>query len=286
MPEPRPAETDAPPPPEALPGPEQARAALALIDAVNATIPDAGCKGLCGQEECLHVVNFTPAERTRLPVDYPEWTHETRDDPCPLFDGHRCTAYERRPSICRLYGVVDDPHLRCEHGCEPVDGQWLTAPDTLAVLQGVRLLGEGGLDLITDPAGLVERLRTAFAHPTLAAPIGRINDHTPDDLDVWMIHAATMDAAKGMDPKTAAVKMERRADRVARHRRNHPALDQALLVSAMQAAFGGGVDADDPEELAQMFGQVVDENMPGPGRARPPTPRRGKRTKQTRGRRG
>jgi Fe-S-cluster containining protein len=37
---------------------------------------------------------------------------------CPLLDGQRrCRAYDWRPLICRLFGLVEK--MRCPHGCTP-----------------------------------------------------------------------------------------------------------------------------------------------------------------------
>lgn len=41
---------------------------------------------------------------------------DTMDCPLLTSDG-KCSIYEHRPAICRIWGVVKD--MQCEHGCVP-----------------------------------------------------------------------------------------------------------------------------------------------------------------------
>lgn len=34
-------------------------------------------------------------------------------------DGRNCTIYNERPFVCRVFGAVDTPRLRCQFGCKP-----------------------------------------------------------------------------------------------------------------------------------------------------------------------
>lgn len=105
---------------------------LARQKALWAKIPDAGCRGLC-VEAC------GPIGMTRLEADI--LTGTGRADPallephgrgllfipdngvCPMLDdGGRCTVYAVRPAICRGFGAVDHPLMRCPHGCQPSGG--------------------------------------------------------------------------------------------------------------------------------------------------------------------
>lgn len=36
---------------------------------------------------------------------------------CPFLEAERCSIYEERPFMCRVWGVADG--LTCPHGCEP-----------------------------------------------------------------------------------------------------------------------------------------------------------------------
>ncbi len=38
---------------------------------------------------------------------------------CPYSTEQGCAIYEQRPIICRLFGTVDDPMLKCPHGRGP-----------------------------------------------------------------------------------------------------------------------------------------------------------------------
>lgn len=38
---------------------------------------------------------------------------------CPYSTPQGCDIYEDRPIMCRLFGAVDDPMLRCPHGKGP-----------------------------------------------------------------------------------------------------------------------------------------------------------------------
>lgn len=102
------------------------------LDAIYATLPTVECKGLCHQS-CAAVpvydaelVRLEQVAKRKLPVlemetpgrntailarDWP------RDGSCPLLVMKRCTVYNDRPLICRIFGVAEG--LPCPHGCEP-----------------------------------------------------------------------------------------------------------------------------------------------------------------------
>lgn len=97
------------------------------FDDLYGQIPDTGCKGLC-QEACGPIA-MHPYERARirragvdipLPSDAVTELLTSGSYTCPALMEGRCSVYDLRPLICRLYGAADD--LRCEHGCEPAGG--------------------------------------------------------------------------------------------------------------------------------------------------------------------
>lgn len=118
---------------------------LARQKALWATIPDAGCKGLC--VDACGPIGMTDLEAAvlvgtgRVRPDELEPFGEGRvllvgdDGVCPLLEDGRCSVYQLRPAICRGFGSVDDPLLRCPHGCEPAGGPMATAAFR-AVLNG------------------------------------------------------------------------------------------------------------------------------------------------------
>lgn len=98
---------------------------LAALDQLYAELPHLECKGLC-QEVC-GIIPATKPEQWRImgllgraPVQLsPE---------CPLLVDGRCSVYQHRPLICRLWGMVeDDDRMRCKYGCVP--DRWLTAKE-------------------------------------------------------------------------------------------------------------------------------------------------------------
>ena len=104
---------------------------LRVLREIYASIPDAGCKGLCA-DKCTTVPMF-PIELEQLeeaagrklptlPIGDGVGGIILGSEigkPCPLLVLGRCTAYDHRPLICRTFGSVEG--LRCEHGCGPAE---------------------------------------------------------------------------------------------------------------------------------------------------------------------
>ena len=104
---------------------------LRVLREIYASIPDAGCKGLCA-DKCTSAPMF-PIELEQLEAAAGRKlpTMPTGDavggillgseigTPCPLLVLGRCTAYDQRPLICRTFGSVEG--MRCEHGCGPAE---------------------------------------------------------------------------------------------------------------------------------------------------------------------
>lgn len=90
------------------------RQRLAKLRRIYAKIPGVKCKGLCtdtcgsiglSQGEFIHLTKIT-REKPSV-VDF---------DRCNYLKDERCSVYDDRPSVCRLFGVVDV--MKCPHGCE------------------------------------------------------------------------------------------------------------------------------------------------------------------------
>ncbi len=95
-----------------------------------AAIPGVACKGLC-HDQCT-VIPVAPAERAAIEshtgrrvktlpmVDPPVMRPAADGLTCRYLKRERCSIYEVRPMICRLYGAAAG--LECPHGCRPLAG--------------------------------------------------------------------------------------------------------------------------------------------------------------------
>lgn len=94
---------------------------------VYARIPSVVCLGLCA-DSCGPVpvfrgelVQIRAAAGRRVRTMAPGAGVQVLEPDarlrCSLLKAERCTVYEARPAICRLFGVADG--LRCPHGCVP-----------------------------------------------------------------------------------------------------------------------------------------------------------------------
>jgi len=120
------------------------------VQAVYDHLPRINCKGLC-HASCGPIPVFAAevdsmAAATAFPVRsqlatlpepkdsfvlLPRFEDED-DNPnanCPLLRHNRCTIYEQRPFICRIYGTSEG--IRCPHGCEP---EWVLSREEAATL--------------------------------------------------------------------------------------------------------------------------------------------------------
>lgn len=113
------------------------------IEDLWAKVPDVTCKGLCTQS--CGPIDCSPAERQRLKVRHnftvPTFEDSMRDvvagEPkmCKALVDGRCTVHSDRPLICRQFGVVDDPRLRCPFGCVPEGGRYLDNEEAAALIR-------------------------------------------------------------------------------------------------------------------------------------------------------
>lgn len=105
--------------------------AVQALEALYARLPRITCQRQC-QEAC------GPVLMSRL-----EWLRVRRHAPgkgtltpaltCPMLRQGRCAVYGVRPLICRLYGLIDDPRMRCPFGCVPE--RWVTQAEAQALLE-------------------------------------------------------------------------------------------------------------------------------------------------------
>lgn len=112
---------------------------LALI---YAKVPKIACIGKC--QACCGPIGAEDAEVTAFekvtgkPFPDPFVVLDLPGMTCPLLDvaTGRCSVYQHRPLICRLWGVIDRDGMRCPHGCKPE--RWLTDAEGHALMDETR----------------------------------------------------------------------------------------------------------------------------------------------------
>ncbi len=108
------------------------RQLLAVLKKIHDMAPSILCKGKC-QRACgpiSEAVLPLELERVRTFLRDPTFKFASADsikgvkdgkvdcDTCPLLSPTgACSVHDVRPLICRLWGVVDDPFMRCPYGC-------------------------------------------------------------------------------------------------------------------------------------------------------------------------
>lgn len=85
------------------------------VRSVWASAPDVGCKGLCS--DCCGPVLMSPAEERVLADKGITIDFDRETLVCDKLVLGRCSIYDDRPLICRMWGGVDYFLMRCPHGC-------------------------------------------------------------------------------------------------------------------------------------------------------------------------
>lgn len=52
-----------------------------------------------------------------------------------LYPTGKCRVYADRPLVCRFWGLIDDPEMRCPFGCVPE--RWLTDKEVRSLVQRI-----------------------------------------------------------------------------------------------------------------------------------------------------
>lgn len=109
------------------------RGLLAALDRIQRSTPTVVCQGKC-QRACGPIAEAVlplELERVRKFLNDPTFEFRGLDEvaesmatgyscvtTCPLLSPEgMCSVHSVRPLICRLWGVVDDPLMRCPYGC-------------------------------------------------------------------------------------------------------------------------------------------------------------------------
>lgn len=122
------------------------------LRAIWAEIPDIKCKGLC-QESC-GPIGMSIAEDLELQkrgVVIPRWGDAMADLDhynCPALVDGRCSVYDVRPTLCRLWGAVEP--MKCPWGCAGPD-EVLPGPECADILNRATDAGGGLQDRFWSP---------------------------------------------------------------------------------------------------------------------------------------
>lgn len=126
-------------------------AKLAKIDALLINLPTFKCKDGCS--DCCGPVELSRLEYLRCIQVSGRSAEDVRQQmqynlkqgiySCPLLNSKtgRCTVYEVRPAICRLFGVVRN-QLLCPHGYAPESTALLSDEQARNILKKVEELGK------------------------------------------------------------------------------------------------------------------------------------------------
>lgn len=105
---------------------------------IYAQIPKVNCKGKC--TDYCGAIGMEKGEYEEMKKAAGKEPGVLPDLTCNLLKDGRCSIYEDRPLICRLWGTF--PASTCPHGCQPE--RWLTPNDFIKLMGKVKeLAGDG-----------------------------------------------------------------------------------------------------------------------------------------------
>jgi len=80
-------------------------------------IPAFTCKEGC--TDCCGPVPMTEYEANRLELAEQITPFKPGTMDCSFICEGKCSVYDKRPYLCRVFGVVDSGRLKCPHGYKP-----------------------------------------------------------------------------------------------------------------------------------------------------------------------
>lgn len=119
----------------------------AQLEALYDRVPEVGCKGLCtdacgptsgGHRELVRMARAG----VRLPlveVAIRKMASTPENYECPALKNGRCSTYDARPMVCRIWGASED--LPCPYGCGPADGRLLSSAESQHLLDSASKAG-------------------------------------------------------------------------------------------------------------------------------------------------
>lgn len=139
------------------------------IAKVYAQVPRIECKGLCF--DSCGPIGMTPIEKFMLDnaAGHEVKTVGSLGLTCSaLTADKKCSAYEERPLICRLWGVAQG--MICEHGCEILDndGKPLNFAEAAYLNRQMDLISPGGPVWTADPELLAALAKSQSPEETLS----------------------------------------------------------------------------------------------------------------------
>ena len=106
------------------------RRAVLALDRLYSELPRLDCKGLCADSCGPIVMSRVEWDRIGQVLGHKP---QAKGIDCPMLAAGRCTVYDVRPAICRLWGIAEE--MPCPFGCKPE--RTLSKPDAFAWLDRV-----------------------------------------------------------------------------------------------------------------------------------------------------
>lgn len=110
------------------------------LEQIYNKIPDVNCKGLC--VDACTAVGMSKGEWRRLTLSSGKRPQIKNDGSCIYLLNGKCSEYDKRPLVCRLFGAA--PDLPCKFGCKPNKPFPQELADRL-LLEVDRLVGDGNM---------------------------------------------------------------------------------------------------------------------------------------------
>lgn len=103
------------------------------VKAIYDKVPEMeDCKGMC-QKSCGPIPAYAPERKLVEEYSGKKLTTNGNLTCSMLTAAGACSVYGVRPLICRLWGTVDIPTMRCQLGCRPT--RWLTEEESRELLR-------------------------------------------------------------------------------------------------------------------------------------------------------